>query len=141
MSFFLAHALRIIRETSNKAMNAINQISLVPFLMSFLASRDQLPLSTVTSAGQRFFMYSWPMSPLTSDMQHNVCMCSLMRTHLLLRKSVRMRLTLLASFPSSSRRRGFLKLMGRTRRLKTTVALRCRYYAVVGRVWTLLTVT
>ena len=58
MSFFLAHALRIIRETSNKAMNAINQISLVPFLMSFLASRDQLPLSTVTSAGQRFFMYT-----------------------------------------------------------------------------------
>ena len=39
------------RETSNKALNAINQISLVTFLMSFLVSRDKLPLSTVTSAG------------------------------------------------------------------------------------------
>ena len=68
MSFFLAHALRIIRETSNKAMNAINQISLVPFLMSFFASRDQLPLSTVTSAGQHLCMYYCPMPPLTSDM-------------------------------------------------------------------------
>lgn len=33
-------------------MNAINQIALVPFLMSFLASREELPMSTVTSAGK-----------------------------------------------------------------------------------------
>ena len=39
------------RETSNKALNAVNQIGLVPFLMSFLGSKDKLPLSTVTSAG------------------------------------------------------------------------------------------
>lgn len=39
------------RETSNKALNAINQINLVPFLMSFLASRKKLPVSTVTAAG------------------------------------------------------------------------------------------
>ncbi|OBZ78860.1 hypothetical protein A0H81_01356 [Grifola frondosa] len=45
-----ADSLRKTSETSNKALNAINKISLVPFLMSFLASRDKLPLSTVTSA-------------------------------------------------------------------------------------------
>ncbi|KAF7793565.1 hypothetical protein EIP86_004679 [Pleurotus ostreatoroseus] len=39
-----------LSETSNKALNAINQISLVPFLMSFLGSRDKLPIATVTSA-------------------------------------------------------------------------------------------
>ncbi|KAF8204010.1 armadillo-type protein [Pholiota molesta] len=39
-----------LSETSNKALNAINEIRLVPFLMSFLAARDKLPLSTVTSA-------------------------------------------------------------------------------------------
>jgi hypothetical protein len=41
----------IRRETSNKALNAINELHLVPFLMSFLAARDQLPLAPVTSAG------------------------------------------------------------------------------------------
>lgn len=40
-------------ETSHKALTAVNQLSLVPFLMSFLASRENLPLSTVTSAGMR----------------------------------------------------------------------------------------
>ena len=40
------------RETSNKALHAINQMSLVPFLMSFLAVSDKLPLSTVTAAGE-----------------------------------------------------------------------------------------
>lgn len=39
------------RETSNKALNAINQINLVPFLMSFLAARAKLPIATVTAAG------------------------------------------------------------------------------------------
>lgn len=41
----------IRRETSNKALNAINELHLVPFLMSFLAARDRLPLAPVTSAG------------------------------------------------------------------------------------------
>jgi hypothetical protein len=40
-----------VRETSNKALNAINQINLVPFLMSFLAARAKLPIVTVTAAG------------------------------------------------------------------------------------------
>jgi len=39
------------RETSNKALTAVNNLALVPFLMAFLSSRDQLPISTVTSAG------------------------------------------------------------------------------------------
>ena len=39
------------RETSNKALNAVNNLALVPFLMAFLSSRDKLPLPTVTSAG------------------------------------------------------------------------------------------
>ncbi|KAI0964127.1 hypothetical protein AcW1_010246 [Taiwanofungus camphoratus] len=45
-----------LSETSDKAMNAINQISLIPFLMSFLASREKLPLSTVTSAAQCLYV-------------------------------------------------------------------------------------
>jgi hypothetical protein len=39
-----------LSETSNKALNAINQINLVPFLMSFLAAREKLPIATVTAA-------------------------------------------------------------------------------------------
>ena len=54
----------IRRETSNKALNAINELHLVPFLMSFLTARDQLPLAPVTSAGTcvyKFWKYllSW----------------------------------------------------------------------------------
>jgi hypothetical protein len=45
------HPLTFSRETSNKALNAINQISLVPFLMSFLASREHIPLFVVIAAG------------------------------------------------------------------------------------------
>jgi hypothetical protein len=49
-------ALRKTRETSNKALNAINQISLVPFLMSFLGAKDVLPISAVASAGMSFLL-------------------------------------------------------------------------------------
>lgn len=114
-------------------MNAINQIALVPFLMSFLASRDKLPLSTVTAAGQHL-VYEPSMLMLTSVMQHNACTCSLTRTRRRSRKSVRMHLTLPAYFPLFSRGRGFRKLMGRTRRLKTTAVLHCRYFAAVGQI-------
>ncbi|KAG5647684.1 hypothetical protein DXG03_008407 [Asterophora parasitica] len=40
-----------LSETSNKALNAINEIHLVPFLMSFLAAREKIPLAPVTAAG------------------------------------------------------------------------------------------
>ena len=52
------HPHNIYRETSNKALNAINEMRLVPFLMSFLAARDALPLVPVTSAG-RYHLISW----------------------------------------------------------------------------------
>lgn len=44
----------ICRETSNKALNAINQLHLVPFLMAFLdsKSREKLAITTVIAAGK-----------------------------------------------------------------------------------------
>lgn len=46
-----AAKLNLNRETSNKALNTVNQANLVPFLMSFLVYRGKLPLSAVASAG------------------------------------------------------------------------------------------
>lgn len=43
--------LTFSRETSNKALTAVNALQLVPFLMSFLSSRAKLPVSVVTAAG------------------------------------------------------------------------------------------
>ncbi|KAF9059891.1 hypothetical protein BDP27DRAFT_442347 [Rhodocollybia butyracea] len=40
-----------LSETSNKALNAINSIDLIPFLMSFLGSRDKLHIAPVLAAG------------------------------------------------------------------------------------------
>lgn len=45
-----------LSETNNKALNAINEINLVPFLMSFLAARDKLPVGTVSSAAQCLYV-------------------------------------------------------------------------------------
>ncbi|TCD71129.1 hypothetical protein EIP91_012077 [Steccherinum ochraceum] len=47
-----------LSETSNKALTTINEIGLVPFLVSFLAARDKLPLTTVTSAAQCLYVLS-----------------------------------------------------------------------------------
>ncbi|TFY56002.1 hypothetical protein EVJ58_g7898 [Rhodofomes roseus] len=60
-----------LSETSNKAMNAINQISLVPFLMSFLASRDKLPISTVTSAAQCLYVLTDENPPAVEEVRSN----------------------------------------------------------------------
>ncbi|KAJ8474172.1 hypothetical protein ONZ51_g7385 [Trametes cubensis] len=60
-----------LSETSNKALNAINQISLVPFLMSFLASRDKLPLSTVTSAAQCLYVLTDENQPIVEEVRSN----------------------------------------------------------------------
>ena len=61
--FFTADPFfNIRRETSNKALNAINELHLVPFLMSFLTARDRLPLAPVTSAGtcvHKPWKYGW----------------------------------------------------------------------------------
>ena len=42
--------LRRFRETSDKALQAVNNLTLVPFLISFLSSRNSLPLKLVTAA-------------------------------------------------------------------------------------------
>lgn len=62
------------RETSNKALNAINQLHLIPFLMAFLdsKSREKLAITTVTAAGEPKYHpkgshYTWP------DTQLSVC--------------------------------------------------------------------
>ncbi len=49
------HVPHICRETSNKALNAINDIHLVPFLMSFLGAREKLAVAPVMAAGVSSF--------------------------------------------------------------------------------------
>ncbi|KAF8625190.1 hypothetical protein AX15_005495 [Amanita polypyramis BW_CC] len=49
-------ALWCLSETSNKALNVINAIRLTPFLMSFLAARDKLPITLVVSAAQCLYV-------------------------------------------------------------------------------------
>ncbi|KAH9932085.1 ARM repeat-containing protein [Epithele typhae] len=60
-----------LSETSNKALNAINQISLVPFLMSFLASRGQLPISTTTSAAQCLYVLTDENPSIINEVRTN----------------------------------------------------------------------
>ncbi|KIM47544.1 hypothetical protein M413DRAFT_62872 [Hebeloma cylindrosporum] len=58
-----------LSETSNKALNAINEIHLVPFLMSFLAARDKLPLATVTAAAQCLYVLTDDNHPSITDVR------------------------------------------------------------------------
>ncbi|KAF8910080.1 armadillo-type protein [Gymnopilus junonius] len=58
-----------LSETSNKALNAINDIHLAPFLMSFLAARGKLPLSTVTAAAHCLYVLSDDNHPTISDIR------------------------------------------------------------------------
>ncbi|KAH7886017.1 ARM repeat-containing protein [Phlebopus sp. FC_14] len=72
-----------LSETSNKALNAINQINLIPFLMSFLASRDQLPISTVTAAAQSLYILTddnqAAIDELHSNAAYGLCLLELVR--------------------------------------------------------------
>lgn len=52
-----AHMVRC-RETSNKALNAVNQVNLIPFLMAFLESRAKLPIATVNAAGASTYHFA-----------------------------------------------------------------------------------
>ncbi|TFY75395.1 hypothetical protein EWM64_g8618 [Hericium alpestre] len=61
-----------LSETSNKALNAVNQLALIPFLMSFLASRDQLPVTTVTSAAQCLYVLTDDNQPAIDDVRANL---------------------------------------------------------------------
>ncbi|TFK77473.1 ARM repeat-containing protein [Pluteus cervinus] len=76
-----------LSETSNKALNAINEINLVPFLMSFLASRERLPLAPVTSAAQCLYVLTDDNYPATSEVRTNAdylaCLLSIARSNLI----------------------------------------------------------
>ncbi|KAJ2917874.1 hypothetical protein MD484_g2591, partial [Candolleomyces efflorescens] len=58
-----------LSETSNKALNAINDIQLVPFLMSFLGAKDSLPLATVISAAQCLYVLTDDNFPVTKEIR------------------------------------------------------------------------
>ncbi|KAA1467810.1 ARM repeat-containing protein [Dentipellis sp. KUC8613] len=61
-----------LSETSNKALNAVNELSLVPFLMSFLISRDRLPITTVTSAAQCLYVLTDDNRPAIEEIRSNL---------------------------------------------------------------------
>ncbi|KAF9245889.1 ARM repeat-containing protein [Melanogaster broomeanus] len=65
-----------LSETSNKALNAINQIDLIPFLMSFLASRDKLPVSTVVAAAQSLYVLTDDNPPTIDEVRCNAAYSS-----------------------------------------------------------------
>ncbi|RDB28844.1 hypothetical protein Hypma_015922 [Hypsizygus marmoreus] len=58
-----------LSETSNKALNAINEIHLIPFLMSFLAARDKIPLAPVTAAAHCLYVLTDDNYPAISDVR------------------------------------------------------------------------
>ncbi|KAH8094732.1 ARM repeat-containing protein [Cristinia sonorae] len=72
-----------LSETSSKALTTINQIGLVPFLMSFLAAREKLPLSTVTSAAQCLYVLSDDNPPaineIRADAAYTACLISIVQ--------------------------------------------------------------
>ncbi|KAF8971665.1 armadillo-type protein [Flammula alnicola] len=72
-----------LSESSNKALNAINDIRLVPFLMSFLAARDKLPLAPVTAAAQCLYVLTDDNYPAISDVRTDAsyisCLLSIAR--------------------------------------------------------------
>ncbi|KZT30974.1 ARM repeat-containing protein [Neolentinus lepideus HHB14362 ss-1] len=65
-----------LSETSNKALNSINQISLIPFLMSFLASRDKLPSAPVTSAAQCLYVLTEDNPPAVNNVRSDAAYVS-----------------------------------------------------------------
>ncbi|KAI9508368.1 ARM repeat-containing protein [Russula earlei] len=74
-----------LSETSNKALNAVSDLALVPFLMSFLSSRDRLPLSTVTSAAQCLYVLTEDNPPVVNEARANfsnvTCLLEIAKTH------------------------------------------------------------
>ncbi|KAK2461461.1 hypothetical protein APHAL10511_005924 [Amanita phalloides] len=73
-----------LSETSNKALNAINAIRLVPFLMSFLDARDKLPIASVVSAAQCLYVLTDDNEPaitdIRSDAGYTSCLVSIVRS-------------------------------------------------------------
>ncbi|KAF9654129.1 ARM repeat-containing protein [Thelephora ganbajun] len=60
-----------LSETSNKALNTINQANLVPFLICFLVYREKLPLSAVASAAQCLYVLTDDNPPATEELRTN----------------------------------------------------------------------
>ncbi|KAF9270677.1 ARM repeat-containing protein [Marasmius fiardii PR-910] len=70
-----------LSETSNKALNAINEIGLIPFLMSFLASRERLSIVPVMAAAQCLYVLTDEndagILALKSDASYIACLLSI----------------------------------------------------------------
>ncbi|KIK70596.1 hypothetical protein GYMLUDRAFT_65816 [Collybiopsis luxurians FD-317 M1] len=60
-----------LSETSNKALNAINSINLIPFLMSFLASRDKLSIAPLLAAAQCLYVLTDDNEPAITSLKSN----------------------------------------------------------------------
>ncbi|KAJ7292710.1 armadillo-type protein [Mycena rebaudengoi] len=73
-----------LSETSNKALNAINEMKLTPFLMSFLAAREKIPLAPVTAAAQCLYVLTDDNYPTIADVRSDggyiSCLMSIINT-------------------------------------------------------------
>ncbi|KAG5639576.1 hypothetical protein H0H81_012247 [Sphagnurus paluster] len=73
-----------LSETSNKALNAINEINLIPFLMSFLAARDKISLVPVIAAAHCLYVLTDDNYPAISDVRANAgytsCLLDIVRS-------------------------------------------------------------
>ncbi|KDQ15679.1 hypothetical protein BOTBODRAFT_108287 [Botryobasidium botryosum FD-172 SS1] len=58
-----------LSETSNKALQAVNNASITSFLMSFLLHRENLPKATVTAAAQCLYVLTDDNSPAIDDVR------------------------------------------------------------------------
>ncbi|KAJ6602568.1 armadillo-type protein [Mycena vulgaris] len=58
-----------LSETSNKALTAINEMKLMPFLMSFLAAREKIPLGPVTAAAHCLYVLTDDNYPAITDIR------------------------------------------------------------------------
>ncbi|KAI0066499.1 ARM repeat-containing protein [Artomyces pyxidatus] len=74
-----------LSETSNKALNAVNQLALMNFLMAFLTYRDKLPLATVTSAAQCLYVLTDDNQPAIDEVRinfsHISCLLDIAKSH------------------------------------------------------------
>ncbi|KAJ7186701.1 armadillo-type protein [Mycena filopes] len=65
----LITVLWCLSETSNKALTAINEMKLTPFLMSFLAAREKIPLAPITAAAQCLYVLTDDNYPAIADVR------------------------------------------------------------------------
>ncbi|KLO07006.1 ARM repeat-containing protein [Schizopora paradoxa] len=60
-----------LSETSNKALNAINELHLAPFLMAFLENRAKLSSRTTAAAAQCLYVLTDDNFPVIADVRSN----------------------------------------------------------------------